>query len=38
MDDYDGKEYYKEGIKKLLNEVTDTDTLDLVYKILLTGL
>lgn len=34
MDDYDGEVFYKEGIKKLIDETKDLDLLDLVYKIL----
>lgn len=35
MDDYDGKEFYKEKITKLIDRISDTNVLDLVYKILL---
>lgn len=34
MDDYDGEVFYKEEIKKLIDETEDVDLLDLVYKIL----
>lgn len=35
MDDYDVKEFYKEEIAKLIEQISDTNVLDLVYKILL---
>lgn len=35
MDDYDGKEFYKEKIVELIDRTCDTGVLDLVYKILL---
>ncbi len=35
MDDYDGKEFYKVEIKKMIEVTEDIDLLDLVYKILL---
>ena len=35
MDGYDVKEFYKEGIEKLIEATDDIDLLDLVYKILL---
>ena len=35
MDDYDIKAFYKEEIEKLIDQTTDTNVLDLVYKILL---
>ena len=35
MDDYDGKEFYKKEIVKMIDQISDTDVLDLVYKILL---
>jgi hypothetical protein len=35
MDDYDIKEFYKEKITKLIDQINDTNVLDLVYKILL---
>lgn len=35
MDDYDIKAFYKEEVAKLIDQTSDTDVLDLVYKILL---
>ena len=35
MDDYDGKEFYKQEIDRLIDATNDTGILDLVYKILL---
>lgn len=35
MDDYDGKEFYKVEIVKLIDQINDTNVLDLVYKVLL---
>lgn len=37
MDDYDGKEFYKAEITKLIEVTNDIDLLDLVYKMLLAG-
>ena len=34
MDDYDGEVFYKEEIKKLIDETKDLDLLDLVYKLM----
>ena len=35
MDDYDGREFYKREIDKLIDQINDVNALDLVYKILL---
>lgn len=35
MDDYGSKEFYKVEIEKLIDQISDTNVLDLVYKILL---
>lgn len=35
MDDYDGKEFYKVEIAKVIDEIEDIGVLELVYKILL---
>ena len=37
MDDYDGREFYKMEIDKLIEATNDIDLLDLVYKMLLVG-
>lgn len=38
MDDYDAKVFYTGEIAKLVDQTTDINLLDLVYKLLLTGL
>ena len=35
MDDQVKKEFYREEIAKMIDQISDTDVLDLVYKILL---
>ena len=37
MDDYDSKAFYLEQIEILIEQICDLDLLDLVYKILLSG-
>lgn len=37
MDDYDGKEFYRVEINKLIEATNDIGLLDLVYKMLLVG-
>ena len=38
MDDYDAKVFYKGEIAKLVDQATDVNLLDLVYKLLLSGM
>lgn len=35
MDDYDGVEFYRQAIKRVVDETRDMEIMDLVYKLLL---